>query len=75
MKSFKFFQKKPPTVWRKSNGAEVEIKDLTTRHIQNIQCCLIGTGHTTIPNPYEGLTNREWIMVFQNELNRRREEV
>jgi hypothetical protein len=30
-----------------------------------------GLGDMGIPNPYEGRTHSEWIVIFQNELRRR----
>ena len=73
MKDFKFFQKRPPTKWRQSNGVEVNIVDLTTRHIENIVDCLCGIGNVEIPEPYDGRTRYEWYLIFRNEFNIRRE--
>jgi hypothetical protein len=33
-----------------------------------------GSGDRTIPNPYEGRTHAEWINIFHNEMERRRDE-
>jgi hypothetical protein len=30
-----------------------------------------GLGDMRIPNPYDGRTHSEWIVIFQNELRRR----
>ena len=71
--SFKFFQgkKEEEVIWRTHRGTHIPILWMTSRHIQNALNCLRGEGEMGIPNPYFGKTHREWIRIFEQELNRR----
>ena len=70
---FKFFegQQKEEVIWRTHRGTHIPILWMTSRHIQNALNCLQGEGEMEIPNPYFGKTHREWIRIFEQELNRR----
>jgi hypothetical protein len=73
MKSFKFFNSvdEEPIVWKTARGLHIPLWWMTSRHIKNALLCLRGEGEMEIPNPYMGKSNREWISIFVNELNRR----
>jgi hypothetical protein len=73
MRDFKFFigVLNEELVWRTHSGRHTPIEWMTTRHINNALNCLRGEGDMEIPNPYFGKSNREWITLFTNELNRR----
>lgn len=76
MKTFKFFHgiKGYSFVrWRSYNGDVGCIHDMTTNHIRNVINCLRGTGNMRIPNPYEGKSVFEWLIIFRDELRRRNE--
>jgi len=73
---FKFFQEpKPiqsPIRWVTGYGSTVPIETMSIDHIASIVRCMNGEGEMTIPNPYCGNSHMEWIIIFHNELNRRR---
>lgn len=75
MRPFKFFQSEPTIRWRTANGLTHPIHTISIDHIVSIVRCMNGDGNMRIPNPYEGRTHSEWINIFHNELNRRRENI
>jgi hypothetical protein len=68
---FKFFQEPKPIRWRTANGLSHRLENISVDHIVSIVRCMRGHGDMRIPNPYEGRTHSEWIVIFQNELRRR----
>jgi hypothetical protein len=56
-----------PIYWISSGQNTYIIKDMEDIYIHNIIRCLRGEGNTTIPNPYNGFTNEEWLKIFNNE--------
>lgn len=68
---FKFFQEPTPIRWRTANGLTHRLENISVDHIMSIVRCMNGLGDMGIPNPYEGRTHSEWIVIFQNELRRR----
>lgn len=62
-----------PTVrWRTANGLTHPIHTISIDHIVSIIRCMDGDGNMRIPNPYEGRTHDEWVNIFHNEIERRR---
>lgn len=61
--------------WKTGTGRDVAISSMTSEHIRNTINCLLGTGETTIPNPYLNRSHSEWIIIFRNELIRRNETI
>ena len=57
--------------WITRTGSKLPIVDMPARHIYNIINCLNGEGKSIIPNPYHGLSNRQWKTIFINELRKR----
>ncbi len=70
MREFKFFGDHKETIqWRTAMGIVKDVRDMMPEHIFNILYLLRETD--TIPNPHFGRTNREWIRIFCNEIERR----
>jgi hypothetical protein len=72
MKPFKFFQEPKPIRWVTANGLSHRLENISIDHIVSIIRCMDGDGNMRIPNPYEGRTHAEWINIFHNEIERRR---
>jgi hypothetical protein len=72
MKPFKFFQEPKPIRWVTANGLSHRLENISIDHIVSIIRCMDGDGNMRIPNPYEGRTHSEWINIFHNEIERRR---
>jgi hypothetical protein len=72
MKTFKFFQEPKPIRWVTGYGSTVLIENISIDHMRSIIRCMNGEGDMIIPNPYCGNSHMEWIIIFHNELNRRR---
>lgn len=72
IRPFKFFQGLKPIRWRTANGLTHPINNISTDHIVSIIRCMNGDGNMRIPNPYEGRTHTEWVHIFHNELEIRR---
>ena len=75
IKDFKFFHKSKPIRWVTGYGSSYLIENISVDHIASIVRCMNGEGDMIIPNPYDGRTHSEWIVIFQNELNRRRNQM
>lgn len=72
IKDFKFFQKPKPIRWVTGYGSSYLIENISIDHMRSIIRCMNGEGDMVIPNPYCGNSHMEWIIIFHNELNRRR---
>lgn len=72
VKDFKFFRTNETIRWRTANGLDHRLENISTDHIVSIVRCMNGDGNIRIPNPYEGRTHIEWVHIFHNELERRR---
>jgi len=72
MKPFKFFQSEQTIRWRTVNGLTHRLENISIDHIVSIIRCMDGDGNMRIPNPYDGRTHDEWINIFHNEIERRR---
>lgn len=58
--AYERYMERKAGIWTMRDGTEIEIKDMTERHIRN---CMRMVGKDT-----------EWYEVFQNELNKRNEQ-
>lgn len=57
-------------IWYSTNRLEsIPISNMTTKHINNSINCLKGLGKSKIPNPYFKKSHKEWIKIFEQELN------
>ena len=74
MKPFKFLQSNKTIRWRTYDGFTHRLDNMSVDHMVSIVRCMNGSGNMIIPNPYEGRTHTEWINIFHNEMERRRDE-
>jgi hypothetical protein len=72
IKDFKFFQEPKKIRWVTANGLSHPIEYISVDHIASIIRYMEVDGNMRIPNPYEGRTHSEWIDIFHNEIERRR---
>ena len=75
IRQFKFFQKPKPIRWVTGYGSTIPVETMSIDHIANIVRCMNGEGDMIIPNPYCGNSHTEWVYIFHNELNRRRNQM
>lgn len=58
-------------LWKTNLGQEIIVSEMSTKHIQNCINCIKGIGGQKIPNPHVGLSHKEWLKIFEQELNNR----
>lgn len=57
--------------WVTADGKIYLIKKMTIKHLNNILKMLHGKGNQEFPEYWNGISKREWIMIFNDERDER----